>query len=294
MGRSRKWPDLRSPISKIRDIHFAGTDDCIIFRKFHNFPSNTVAGGAVCKVFVRYGHLTWPGWPDLAWPRIETFTKVAKNMGDKVGENSAALRAAVFLLSAKNRRGVFKHPPPSMAKVNMEVTGTPDQVVFTKIGSIILIFNIGHQCMIDLKICISGLTEIYKIWWHLPGKHTSYYLPTYFLKTYGGLITPTLPPSSCRRGLNHDTDYGVNLNSEHSYRKSNRLALAGTSTAPASCGRCARRSSSCPDEIAESQAIQSISLGFQFSLSNQWHDKKERTPVLVQCSVGWGSQWTQK
>ena len=32
-------------------------------------------------------------------------------MGDKVGENPAALRAAVFLLSAKNRRGVFKHPP---------------------------------------------------------------------------------------------------------------------------------------------------------------------------------------
>ena len=32
-------------------------------------------------------------------------------MGDKVGENPAALRAAVFLLSAKNRRGgggVFK------------------------------------------------------------------------------------------------------------------------------------------------------------------------------------------
>ena len=42
-------------------------------------------------------------------------------MGDKVGENPAALRAAVFLLSAKNRRGggVFKHPP-SRAKVNMK------------------------------------------------------------------------------------------------------------------------------------------------------------------------------
>ena len=38
-------------------------------------------------------------------------------MGDKVGENPAALGAAVFLLSAKNRRGVFKHPP-SRAKVN--------------------------------------------------------------------------------------------------------------------------------------------------------------------------------
>ena len=41
-------------------------------------------------------------------------------MGNKVGENPAALRAAVFLLSAKNRRGggggVFKHPP-SRAKV---------------------------------------------------------------------------------------------------------------------------------------------------------------------------------
>ena len=42
-------------------------------------------------------------------------------MGDKVGENPAALRAAVFLLSAKNRRGgVFKHPPPSRAKVNIK------------------------------------------------------------------------------------------------------------------------------------------------------------------------------
>ena len=35
-------------------------------------------------------------------------------MGDKVGKNPAALPAAVFLLSAKNRRGgrVFKPPPP--------------------------------------------------------------------------------------------------------------------------------------------------------------------------------------
>ena len=31
-------------------------------------------------------------------------------MGDKVGENPAALRGTVFFLSAKNRRGVFKHP----------------------------------------------------------------------------------------------------------------------------------------------------------------------------------------
>ena len=33
-------------------------------------------------------------------------------MGDKVGENPAALRAAVFLLSAKNRRGGGVQTPP--------------------------------------------------------------------------------------------------------------------------------------------------------------------------------------
>ena len=37
-------------------------------------------------------------------------------MGDKVGENPAALRAAVFMLSAKNRRGGVQIPP-SRAKV---------------------------------------------------------------------------------------------------------------------------------------------------------------------------------
>ena len=37
-------------------------------------------------------------------------------MGDEVGENPAALRAAVFLLNAKNRRGGVQ-TPPSRAKV---------------------------------------------------------------------------------------------------------------------------------------------------------------------------------
>ena len=41
-------------------------------------------------------------------------------MGGKVGENPAALRAAVFSLASKNRRGggAFKRPPPSRARVN--------------------------------------------------------------------------------------------------------------------------------------------------------------------------------
>ena len=37
-------------------------------------------------------------------------------MGNKVGENPAALRAAVFLLSAKNRRGGGVQTPPQQGE----------------------------------------------------------------------------------------------------------------------------------------------------------------------------------
>ena len=55
------------------------------------------------------------------------FHKSWQKDGGKVGENPTALRAAVFLLSAKNRRGVFKHPPPppSRAKVNVDLRVFP-------------------------------------------------------------------------------------------------------------------------------------------------------------------------
>ena len=51
------------------------------------------------------------------------FHKVVKKMGDKVGENPAARSAAVFLLSAKNRRGGGRdvQTPPSRAKVNAKL-----------------------------------------------------------------------------------------------------------------------------------------------------------------------------
>ena len=42
-----------------------------------------------------------------------TFTKIAKKMGDKVGENPAALRAAVFLCPRKTAGGVQTPPPPA-------------------------------------------------------------------------------------------------------------------------------------------------------------------------------------
>ena len=124
MGRSQNWPDLRSPISKIRDINFVGTDELIIFWKFHNFPWNIVAVARLESYFV-VGSLDLTWWPDLTWHWIEIFTKVVVKMGGKVGENQAALRATVFSLASKNLRGgggAFKRPP-SRARVNPRPAG---------------------------------------------------------------------------------------------------------------------------------------------------------------------------
>ena len=121
MGRSQKWPDLRSPISKIQDIRFVGTDDLIIFRKFHNFPWNIVAVARWESYFV-VGSLDLTWWPDLTRPWAEIFTKVAEKMGGKVGENPAALqRRRIFRYPRKTWEGggAFKRPPPpSRARVN--------------------------------------------------------------------------------------------------------------------------------------------------------------------------------
>ena len=91
------------------EICFVGTDDLIIFRKFHNFPLNIVAVARLESYFV-VGSLDPIWWPDITWPWVEIFTKIAEKMGGKVGENPAARSAAVFSLSSKNLRGAFKRP----------------------------------------------------------------------------------------------------------------------------------------------------------------------------------------
>ena len=114
MGRSQKWPDLRSPISKIRDKRFVGTGDLIIFRKFQNFPWNIVAVARLESYFV-VGSLDLTWWPDLTWHWVEIFTKVAEKMGGKVGENPAALRAAVFFRYPRKTWGGRSNAPPPPA-----------------------------------------------------------------------------------------------------------------------------------------------------------------------------------
>ena len=80
MGRSQKWPDLRSPISKIRDIRFVGTDDLLIFRNFHKFSWIIVAVARLECIFV-VGSFYLTCWPDLTWHCVVIFTNVAKRWG---------------------------------------------------------------------------------------------------------------------------------------------------------------------------------------------------------------------
>ena len=88
-------------------------------------------------------------------------------MGDEVGENPAALRAAVFLLSPKNRRGwVFKHPlSPSRAKVN--------RIYATKK----YLFNIGIREHDACTFCEESTETIFHLFLAVP-RNTNIYLPS--------------------------------------------------------------------------------------------------------------------
>ena len=112
MGRSQKWPDLRSPISKIRDIRFVGTDVLIIFWKFHNCPWNIVAVARLESYFgVGSLDLTW--WPDLIWHWVEIFTKVAEKMGVRWVKTRRRCAPPFFGYPRKTwGGGAFKRPPP--------------------------------------------------------------------------------------------------------------------------------------------------------------------------------------
>ena len=67
--------------------------------------------GVIGKVFCSC--VTWPDLVTFAWTWVNIFTNVAENMWGQVGENPAALRAAVFSLSSINlSRGWGSNAPP--------------------------------------------------------------------------------------------------------------------------------------------------------------------------------------
>ena len=77
----------------------------------HGFVSNIAGGCSSYDVIAP--------WPDLTWSIF--LPKVAQGLPHKVPQNPAALRAAVFSLSAKNLRGGggLHQPPPVRARVNI-------------------------------------------------------------------------------------------------------------------------------------------------------------------------------
>ena len=105
------WPEVTD--IKIRDIRFVGTDDLIIFRKFHNFPWNIVAVVRLESYFV-VGSLDLTWWPDFTWPCVEIFTKVAGNMGVRWVKTRRRCTPPYFRYPRKTwgGGGAFKRPPP--------------------------------------------------------------------------------------------------------------------------------------------------------------------------------------
>ena len=68
-------------------------------------------------------------------------------MGGKVGENPAALRAAIFSLASKNLRGggAFKRPSPSRARVNKKYI-----TLFSSIGMNAVLNDLSTFAVADL------------------------------------------------------------------------------------------------------------------------------------------------
>ena len=89
LDRSQNWPDLRSPISKFRDIYFKDAATHINWWKFHG---DRLVGVAMMNIQafsdVRSLYVTW--WPDLERPGSEIFATCAEKMYEQVCKNFGA------------------------------------------------------------------------------------------------------------------------------------------------------------------------------------------------------------
>ena len=96
MGMSQNSSDLRSQISKFRDIRFVGPLTLITYMKLQSDRSKGVARARVW-IFWRLGHWTWPGDLTLGDLGLKFSHDVRK-----IYQNSCA---------EENLREVSKHPP---------------------------------------------------------------------------------------------------------------------------------------------------------------------------------------
>ena len=128
-GEVAKLTDLRSPISKFRDIRFIDTGTNINGWKLQGDRSFGVAMANIqsfSEVVIWRDLVTWP-W--VIW--VQNFHKVCRKDVWSFTKNDGAPRA-VFQLSAKNLRGVTKHPPgPVRVKISQQY--------------LILLFKLKHR-----------------------------------------------------------------------------------------------------------------------------------------------------
>ena len=106
MGRSWKWPDLRSTVWKIRDIRFVDIDALTTSCKFDKVFSNTldVTGPQTLKLAL-WGEVTYYSlvtWPGVTW--CWNFYRRCKKMLDKVCQKRRRC-APLFLRYSRNARG---------------------------------------------------------------------------------------------------------------------------------------------------------------------------------------------
>ena len=107
IGRPRNWPDLRSPIRKIRDVQIVDSYDLITSSDFYKVRSSPAA---LARRQTRK-KVTWRRVPPsdlVTWPwkvrghHLQPSRKINRLI---VMQNFAALRASVFTLFMKNLKG---------------------------------------------------------------------------------------------------------------------------------------------------------------------------------------------
>ena len=114
MERSSNWPDLRSLIFKnpiYTSCRYVATSSVIQYQKFESIRLKIV-GLVRVKTFweVRPQDSIW--WPDLSWPRVNIFTKVAKRWWLRYVMIRRRYASTFSAILRKPERGVWTPPPP--------------------------------------------------------------------------------------------------------------------------------------------------------------------------------------
>ena len=114
IGRSRNWPDPRSPLPKFWDKHFVATDDLTPPWKFSIDSLKTVVM-TLPRTFLEVGShdLTW--WPDLTWHETIIFAEGVELISGKVCKIWRRYAPPFFRYAQKTSGGgLISAPPPSV------------------------------------------------------------------------------------------------------------------------------------------------------------------------------------